>query len=281
MRAKKIPSFYMAIVFACAAAAGLLLTPVAQAQMQSTQGQQATPAVAGVDSLQTQLHMLTDVQRQSIDNGQEKAYTAFYKVAPNDPDKKIQLGSEFLQKYPKSPLDESVDVGLTNAYYAKQDWNNFYAAADKALALNPDEVDVLTNVGWVIPHEYNPNDANAAQLLDRAETYEKHALDVLSKMPKPRHVSDARFSAMKAQKQQEAHSALGLVYFRRGDYAQSVGELQQATQTNPDQTDLYVLGMDLQNMNRGGDAAAAFARCSQIPGPLQSQCQQGANRAKK
>jgi Flp pilus assembly protein TadD len=148
--------------------------------------------------------------------------------------------------------------------------------------LNPDEVDILTNVGWVIPHEYNPNDEHAAQLLDKAETYEKHALDVLTKMPKPKGVSDAQFATMKTQKQQEAHSALGLVYFRRGDYASSVSELQQATQgSNPDQTDLYVLGVDLQNLHRGDDAAAAFTRCSQIAGQLQAQCQQGASQAKK
>ena len=31
-----------------------------------------------------------------------------------------------------------------------------YADADKALALNPDDVTVLVLVGWVIPHYYDP-----------------------------------------------------------------------------------------------------------------------------
>jgi tetratricopeptide (TPR) repeat protein len=267
-----------AAVLAFGAAMSFGLASVARAQMQ---GQEAGPVMSGVDSLQTQLHMLTDVQRQSVDNGQKKAYEAFFKVPPNDPDKKIQLGAQFLQKYPKSPLDEGIEVGMTNAYYAKQDWKDYYATADKALALDPDEVDILTNVGWVIPHEYNPNDTNASALLDRAETYEKHALDVLAKMPKPKGVSDAKFAALKTQKQQEAHSALGLVYFRRQDYANSVSELQRTTQQNPDQTDLYVLGLDLQKLNRGADAAAAFTRCGQMQGPLQAQCRQEAEQAKK
>jgi tetratricopeptide (TPR) repeat protein len=267
-----------AAVLAFGAAMSFGLASVARAQMQ---GQEAGPVMSGVDSLQTQLHMLTDVQRQSVDNGQKKAYEAFFKVPPNNPDKKIQLGAQFLQKYPKSPLDEGIEVGMTNAYYAKQDWKDYYATADKALALDPDEVDILTNVGWVIPHEYNPNDTNASALLDRAETYEKHALDVLAKMPKPKGVSDAKFAALKTQKQQEAHSALGLVYFRRQDYANSVSELQRTTQQNPDQTDLYVLGLDLQKLNRGADAAAAFTRCGQMQGPLQAQCRQEAEQAKK
>jgi tetratricopeptide (TPR) repeat protein len=260
-----------------------VLSCLALAPGTKAQGQQATPVMSGADDLQTQLHMLTDVQRQSVDNGQEKAYTAFYKIAPGDADKKIQMGNEFLQKYPKSPLDEAVDVGLTNAYYTKQDWNDYYATADKALALNPDEVDILTTVGWVIPHEYNPNDANAAQQLDKAEAYEKRALNILVKLPKPKGVSDGQFAAMKAQKAQQAHSALGLVYFRRGDYANSVKELQQSTKMtpNPDQTDLYVLGVDLQNLNRQADAEAAFTRCGEMSGPMQTQCQQGAAQTKK
>ncbi len=271
-------SMRMAVILGLSVASSLVGAGKVRAQ-----GQQATPVMSGADDLQTELHMLTDVQRRSVDNGQAKAYKTFYKVAPSDPDKKIQMGNEFLKQYPKSPLDEAVDVGLTNAYYAKQDWNDFYSTADQALALNPNEVDILTTVGWVIPHEYDLNATNAAQLLDKAENYEKRALDVLAKMPKPIGVSGEEFAAMKAQKEQQAHSALGLVYFRRGDYANSVNELQQSTKetTSPDQTDFYVLGVDLQNLNRQADAAAAFARCSQMSGPLQSQCQQEAGQAKK
>ncbi len=267
-------------VLAFGAAASLALASRARAQMQGQQSQQPTPVVSGVDSLQTELHMLTDVQRQNVDSGQEKAYKAFYKTA--DLDKKIQLGNEFLQRYPKSPLDEGVEVGLTNVYYAKQDWNDFYATADKALALNPDEVDVLTTVGWVIPHEYDPNQANAEQLLSKAESYDKHALDVLSKMSKPKGVSDKQFAVLKAQKEQQAHSGLGLVYFRQQDYANSVTELRQATQAtpNPDQTDLYVLALDLQSLNRKADAVAAFTQCAKTAGPLQSRCQQAAGQGK-
>ncbi|MGA9883891.1 MAG: hypothetical protein WBQ34_09250 [Candidatus Acidiferrales bacterium] len=271
-------SMWIAVIVGLSVASSLVGAGKTRAQ-----GQQATPVMSGADDLQTELHMLTDVQRQSVDNGQTKAYKAFYKVAPGNPDKKIELGNEFLKQYPKSPLNEAVDVGLTNAYYAKQDWNDFYSAADQALALNPNEVDILTTVGWVIPHEYDPNAANAEQLLDKAESDEKHALDLLAKMPKPKGVSDTEFAALKAQKEQQAHSALGLVYFRRGDYANSVNELQQSTKetTRPDQTDYYVLGVDLQNLNRKADAAAAFARCSQMSGPLQSQCQQEAEQEKK
>jgi tetratricopeptide (TPR) repeat protein len=250
----------------------------------AVRGQTAPPAqpagaAESVNQMQNQLHYLTDVQRQSsVDPSQKRAYDKFYKAGSAEPDKKIQLGTEFLRKYPQSPFTEAVDAGLTNAYFEKHDWNDFFSYADKTLAMDPDEVDVLTSVGWVIPHQINPGDPDAAQRLNVAEADEKHALDLLSKMQKPKSLSDEQFAADKAQKALQAHSALGLIYFRRGDYANSVTELQQATQgtSGVDETDVFVLGVDLQQLNRHSEAASAFLRCSETAGALQDRCKQSA-----
>ena len=249
-------------------------------------GQQAVPRSTSTDVQQTELHMLTDVQRQpgvKIDPKEQAAYDTFFHVNSELPDKKIQLGNAFLAKYPTSIFAEAVDAGLVDAYYAKQDWPDFYATADKALALKPDDVDVLTTVGWVIPHVYNPHDDNAQEQLNKAETCEKHAIEVMGTMPKPAGLTDKQFAASKAQKAIQAHSALGLVYFRREDYANSASELQQSMVNNPspDQTDLYVLGIDLQNLNRFGEAADAFGHCAQATGNLQDRCRQSADEAKR
>ena len=238
---------------------------------------------AAVDEQQTELHQLTDVQKQggATDPKEVNAYKAFYKA--DEPAKKIQLGDDFLQKYPKSALAEPVDVGLLNVYYAKQDWKNVYATADSALVLKPDDIYVLTTVGWVIPHVSQPSDSDADQLLDKAEAYAKHAIEVIPAMTKPSYMSDAQFAALKTQSAIQAHSALGLVYFRREDYENSAKELQQSTPStaNPDSTDLYVLGVDLENLKRFAEAADAYGRCGQIAGPLQDRCKQSADAAKK
>jgi tetratricopeptide (TPR) repeat protein len=208
------------------------------------------------------------------------AFQAFSKA--EEPAKKIQLGNTFLQKYPKSLFVERVDSGMMNAYRARQDWKNAYLFADHALVLQPDDVDVLATVAWTIPHVYSPDDSDADQELKKAESYAKHALEVLPTTPKPAGVTGAQFLASKAKRSLQAHSALGLVYFRREDYENSAKELEQATKGNPtpDQTDLYVLGVDLQNLTRYGEAADAFQACSQIPGGLQDQCKEGADSAK-
>ena len=168
---------------------------------------------------------------------------------------------------------------MVNAYIARGAWPDLYTTADAALALNPDDVDVLTTVGWVIPHEYHPDDPTAEALLSKAETYERHAIAVLATMAKPRSVSDGQFATLKAQKSFQAHSALGLVYFRRSDYDNSAKELQQTVQNNPspDPTDLYVLGVDLQNLNRPIEAAEMFGRCAAMPSSLQVRCKENAD----
>jgi tetratricopeptide (TPR) repeat protein len=258
--------------------------PRALAQMAPTTGQQATPVSSGTDSLQTQLHMLTDVQTQGqgIDKQELADYKKFYKEN-EEPAKKIQLGKAFLQKYPKSTLSEAVEVELVNAYIARQDWPDVYTTADQALALKPDDVDVLATVGWVIPHVYHPDDPDADTLLIKAETYEKHAMEVLATMPKPPTLTETQFTALKAQKSLQAHSALGLVYFRRDNYDNSAKELQQAVQNNPnpDPADLYVLGIDLQNLQRWHEAAEVFDRCATIQSSLQDRCKQSGDAMKK
>jgi tetratricopeptide (TPR) repeat protein len=268
-------------------AASLLIAPISPAQMGvNGSRQQSSPVGPSTDMQQTEMHELTDVQRQpgvKIDSKEQKAYDEFYRLGPGDADKKIQLGNAFLAKYPSSIFAEAVDAGLTKAYYAKQDWKDFYATADKALALKPDDVDVLTNVGWVIPHVYNPHADDADKLLDKAETCEKSAIQLMNTLPKPASLTDAQFAALKAEKAIQAHSALGLVYFRREDYDNSLKELKLSTDNNPspDQTDLFVLGMDLQNLDRFAEAADAYNHCGQMAGNLQDRCKQNADMAKK
>lgn len=258
--------------FACVAAIVLFaLAPPSRAQGEGVANQTQMGTAGGMtDELQY------GTFGHGVEREQAERYQAFLKA--QEPAKKIQLANEFLRKYPNSPLAERVDADLVNVYRAQQDWKDCYQSAGAALALQPDDVDVLTTVGWTIPHVYSPNDSDADQELDTAEKYAKHAIEVLAKMPKPPGLTDEQFAMAKAARSFQAHSALGLVYFRREDYSNSASELEQSTKGNPvlDPTDLFVLGVDLQNLNRHSEAAAAFRGCSQTAGPLQNQCRQNA-----
>jgi len=228
--------------------------------------------------------MQTRMELSNMDALGDKDEIAAFQTFSKEPtpNKKIKLGNAFLEKYPKSKLAERVDAGMMNAYRSQQDWKQTYLFADQALVLDPNDVDVLATVAWTIPHVYSPDDPDADQELKKSEEYANHALDVLAKMHKPPDMSDAQFAASKTRRSFQLHSALGLVYFRREDYANSANELEQATKGNatPDPTDLYVLGVDLENLKRYGEATEAFRGCSQIAGALQDQCKQNADSTK-
>ena len=172
---------------------------------------------------------------------------------------------------------------LTQAYYDQKDLPNFYTYSDKGLSLFPDDVHLLALSGWVIPRAFKADEPNADKDLDKAEFREKHALDVISQMAKPSTLTDEQFAQFKTGETAVAHSGLGLVYFRREQYEQSAKELQTAIpgETNPDQTDLFILGADFENLSRFKEAADAFNRCAQIAGGMQDRCKQYASSAQQ
>ena len=197
-------------------------------------------------------------------------------LAAPDPDQQIKLALDFLANHPASRFAGPVSNRLAEAYYSKRDWNDFYAAAATTLAKNPDDVDILVLKGWVIAHLSDPNDSGATAKLNEAEIDLKHAIEIIHALPKPAGLTDEQFAAYQTSEILRAHSGLGLVYFRFREYGLSVVELQQATLgvASPDPTDLWALGIDLQQLKRYADAADAFDKCSQAPGNLQDPCKQ-------
>jgi tetratricopeptide (TPR) repeat protein len=225
----------------------------------------------------------TPAPAPKIDPQEEADYKAFYDLKMEDVDQRIALGDAFIQKYPNSKYAGSVYSGLSLAEYNKQDFTKMFANSEKALALNPDDIQMLVIVGWVIPHTYKPDEPNADAQLDKAEKYEKHALASLATFQKPANLTDEQFIKAKAAYESQAHSALGLIYFRRQNWEAAVPELTTATATTtpPDPTDYYVLGVSLGHLNRFSDAADAYTKCAAIPGGLQARCKQQADDAKK
>lgn len=216
------------------------------------------------------------------DPAEETDYKALAAVKPTDYDQQITLGESFVHKWVDSKYRESVYAELMHAYFQKQDFAKMYENGDKALALNPDDVSVLVQLGWVTPHNYDPNDMDAAKKLQKAEDELKHGLEVLDNMPKPAAMTDDVFAKSKASATEQAHSGLGLVYFREQKPTESAAELELSTKgTTPDPADLYVLGRDYEALKKFGDASTAYSKCAEINGPLQTRCKQRADQTKQ
>ncbi|HKV48044.1 MAG TPA: hypothetical protein VJN69_08135 [Candidatus Acidoferrales bacterium] len=212
----------------------------------------------------------------AIDPAEEAGIKAFN--AATTEDAKIQAGEDFEQKFPNSRYIEGIQGTLVTLYYGKQDWTKFYPEADKALAKDPNNVPVLTLVGWVIPRVYDAKDPSEPAKLDKAEQDEKHALELISTMQKPAALTDDQFNSAKASAAAQAHSGLGMTYFRKNDFQDSSKELEAATTetSDVDPADLYILGMDYQKLNRNSDAASAYTKCAAIPSNLQDNCKKSA-----
>jgi tetratricopeptide (TPR) repeat protein len=245
--------------------------PPAQQTEKTTPGQPQAPA-----SGQAQAPAVP-----KIDPAEEAAYQQLADLKPDDYDQQIQQGEDFVKKYPQSRYNEVVYSRLTTAYYQKQQLDKMYDAGERALAIDPNNVQVLVLVGWVIPHNIDPNDPGTESRLQKSEVYEKRALEILPTLVKPASVTDEQFTHAKAEDESMAHSGLGLTYFREQKTEDSLKEMQLATNTDkPDPVDLFIMGMDLDNLKRYKDAAQAFDKCAQIPGVMQDRCKAQETKAK-
>jgi len=274
-RAGKLGIFLAACLFAVSAASAQQSQPPSL----TSSGQQQEAGKTG----STQAAGQQPAAPPKIDPAEEAAYKAIYATPDGDPDKLISLGEAFVKQYPSGKYTSEVYGRLVNAYLSKQELDKMYAAGDKALALNPDNINALVVIGWVIPHYYDPNDMDADRKLDKAEGYLKHAITLFGTMQKPAQMTDEQFEKAKNGGLAQAHSGLGLVYFRRQDYEDSITELQTAEKLSlsPDPTDFYILGVDYKAEKKYPEAVDAYNKCASEPGGLVSACKQGADEAKK
>jgi len=258
-----------------------------QGSQQQSQQQTSPPQQQTNPPQQTQKPSLNNPQQNAappVDPKEEAAYKTFYAMNPStdaDYDAQIQAGEQFLKDYPQSRYREGVYARLAAAYFKKGKIDQMCDAADKALAINPDDVSVLTQVGWMIPHA-SPNTPNYDQDLAKAEQYEKHALEVLNSVNKPANLTQEQFDQTKNAGLSQAHSGLGLVYFRQKKFELSSAEMGQATTvaTDTDPTDFFILGLDDENLQKYADSAKAFDACAQMNSSLQDTCKKGSAEAK-
>jgi tetratricopeptide (TPR) repeat protein len=270
---KKTTWFLAFAVVVLFLAATVIFPEVSRAQGTTNAGP-VNNSMTTMDGRQAQQSMTEQYMRQGLgDPKEEAAYQSFHS-ASEDGDKKIHLGVAFLTKYPSDRYTEAVYEELSQTYYDRKDLPSFYMYSGKGLSLFPDDVHLLALSGWVIPRAFDANEPDAEKNLDKAEVYEKHALDLIDKMQKPAALTDEQFAHFRTGEMAVAHSGLGLVYFRREQYDTSEKELEIATknEAKPDPTDYFILGADLENLSRYQEAADAFNRCAQIAGSVQDNC---------
>ena len=266
---------------------GLFLLASSGAIAQSSQSSQnpPTPTQQQTDKKPPSDTLTLDSAPPPVSAEEDAAFKAFDSAPMTDLNKKIQLGEEFLQKYPQSRYRPPVYSTLTHAYLQTNNVQKMQEVGEKEIELNPNDVQVLAILAQTIPRAMNSSTPNKELQLEKAEKYAKSAIELTPTISKPPNLTDDQFTTAKNQTLAMAHSGLGLVYFRRGKYAEAIPELEQATKIDPnpeqDPVNFYLLGIANEKASHFDDSVAAFNKCAAIPGSLQAACKNGAEEAKK
>jgi tetratricopeptide (TPR) repeat protein len=134
-----------------------------------------------------------------------------------------------------------------------------------------------------IPRRAKAGTPDYSDQIKKAETYARHAIELMPSLPKPPTIDDATFEKIKNDKLALAHSGLGLIALNvKKNYDDARAELTQAVQlaSNPDMVDYYLLGNADAKASFYNAAIAAFDKCAGT-GPLTNQCKSGEDSAKK
>jgi tetratricopeptide (TPR) repeat protein len=258
------------------------------------QSGQSQPAQQQPSSAQQQPAAQQDKDKQpnpaplAMDNApatpeEESAYKAVQQAS--DPNKKIQLAEDFLQKYPQSRYRGTMYQALVSSYFATQQVPKMLDAGEKEIEINPNDAPVLAVMAQALARTYNAKSPEAAKQLSKAEQYSRRAIEITPTLPKPESLTDEAFNNAKNDTLVMAHSGLGLVYIREGKYSEAIPELEQSvkadTHPEPDPVNYYLLGVADKQTSHYEAAAAAFSKCAAVQGTLQAACKSNAEEAKK
>ena len=165
-------------------------------------------------------------------------------VSSSDPLKTIREVEDLASKYPKSDL---LGVALQYEMLAYQQINNFdslLAARQKALRLQPNNVNSLLTLALAIPQGASQR-PDESELLKQAEDDARQVIQELARARIPRRISMEQWKFIREEMDSRAHEALGSIAMKRGNLAVAIAEFQVAASSNPrlDGGQFYRLGV--------------------------------------
>jgi tetratricopeptide (TPR) repeat protein len=271
---------------ACAAARAQAMPGSGQTPPASTPGGQQTPA-------QTPAPASGDASKGSapvevappVNAEEDAAFKAFQDASSADATKKIAMGEAFVQKYPASRYLPILYSQLTMLYLQTNQVQKMEDVGDKEVKLTPTDVQTLAILGQTIPRAMNGSVSGADQQkeLAKAEDYSKRAIELTPTITKPANLTDEQFASAKNVTLAMAHSGLGLIYVRRGKYADAIPELDQSVKLDPtpDPVNYYLLGLANEKASHFPDAVAAYNKCAGLPSSMADTCKTKAAESKK
>lgn len=200
----------------------------------------------------------------------KEEYDAYQKFwTAQDPDEKIKLAEEFLQKYPDSELKSFAYRKEMEAYQQKNDFSKMREFGEKVLEAEPNDAIALILLATAIPERTRDTDLDRDQKLSAAEDYAKRALAAIDKLEKPSpQVTDEQWNQVRNDARSNAWAAMGLVSLQRKQYPPAEEAFRKATQlqAQPDPILWWRLGLSLELSKKYEEALEALKKSVELGG---------------
>ena len=241
-------------------------TTAPQSQAQPAGSQPAATQQPGTAPAAGQPGAPAQPQKKEIkDPAEYNAYVSA--VQQKDPAAQISGLEAFLTQYPNSVVKEDALEALMGAYQKANNAAKMADAANRLLAVNPDNVRALALLALT---------ERSAQKWSDAYQHATRGLQAIPKWQKPDGVSDADFQKQKTQLTAALNSIAGFSALQLKDYANAQKYLRASVEANPNNLeDVYPLALAYLSANPPDSVNGIFfiARAADLAPPGQAQTQ--------
>jgi tetratricopeptide (TPR) repeat protein len=199
-------------------------------------------------------------------------------VSELDPDRAIQMASDFEKKHPNSRGLAHVYAAAGIAYSTKGEAMQAIEYGEKSLKLDPENLRALLLLAPLLPQPQvlASGGLDKEKKLADAESYAQRALVLIEQVPRQPSETDDQFQQRKAALAAEMHSALGLVHLERAttqlrgvnreELAKAEQEYQVAVTSvaQPMPRDYFRLGEARRMLGKLDGAIEAFTKASEL-----------------
>lgn len=212
-----------------------------------------------------------------VSGGERDAFAKFEKV--KGAEAKLQAGTEFIKKYPKSSLrpqvakavadeiartsEEQLKISLAetyldffsdpseaalvndallNAYINAGSTDKAFKMGGGRLAKNPEDIDLLRSLTIIASNATIANDNTYAA---QGQQYGAKAIELLEADKRPEGVDEAKWAAYKAETLPALYRATGIIAYKTNDRATAMARLQKAADMKFNDPSIYLVLSEL------------------------------------
>lgn len=187
-------------------------------------------------------------------------YDAYLNVLDKSSPKDVLVaGQQFTHAWPRSDLCAHVYELEMEAYRTLNERESAIEAGEKALVGAPNNLAVLAQLAYILAN----SPANEQQVT-RAEQLAKTEIEVAKVVRVPKSIALEQWEQIRGRLESIAHSALGMVAYKRGDLDDAIHEFETASNLTParDPALDYRLGILYEARGSAAQAAAEFEKAS-------------------